>query len=346
MSITPPVAAIGLVTFWGECFGTATFIGSEGTETLTAPFPPGRYFVGASRIGGIGRVLLEDTCGLGVRWDDIHYVPGSAQPPDPATDLHLLKRGPALMAADADVEYELEGVNEGPAPVTGLRVTDFIPPELIFQASFPPPQGTFERAVTIGFGDVAVGSSTTGLMSLHTPPFEAPPGEPRFGCEYQVVNVAIATTTSEDTDPADNTRLHVARFDKSTRFGQPEICTNGIDDNCDGRVDCGDPGCQCVPAYLAGPDVVGCEGGFQPVVPIGAGGTLVCARPANRRGGRAPLRGAARPVRRRDRARLVLRAADLVQHLARRRSPASTSATWGSRGACPAIRTSRTRIRP
>ena len=87
------------------------------------------------------------------------------------------------MAADADVQYELEGVNEGAAPVAGVRVTDFIPPELTFQGTFPPPQGTFERAVTIGFGDVPVGCSTTGLMALHTLPFEAPPGEPHLGCE-------------------------------------------------------------------------------------------------------------------------------------------------------------------
>jgi uncharacterized repeat protein (TIGR01451 family) len=283
VSINPPLSAVGLVTQWGECFGTATFVGSQGTETVTAPFPPGRYFVGASRIGAISSVRLEDICGIGVRWDDLHYVPGAGDPPEAPADVRLIKRGPALMPPDSDVQYEIEAVNQGANPVVGLRVTDFVPPELTFQASFPPPQGTFERAVAIGFGDVPVGGSADGLVALRTAPFDAPPGEPRFACESQVVNVAIADSASPDPDRADNTALHIARFDKATRAGQPEICTNGIDDNCDGRADCGDPACDCVPAYLAGPDVTGCEGGFQPVVPAGAGGSLICARPAARR---------------------------------------------------------------
>jgi uncharacterized repeat protein (TIGR01451 family) len=281
VSISPGLAAVGLATTWGECFGTATFIGSEATETVTAPFPPGRYFVGATRIGTISRMLLEDQCGIGVRWDDMLYVPGSSDP-EPATDVRLLKRGPVLMAADADIQYELEAVNDGPAPVVGLRVTDFVPPELTFQASFPPPQGTFERAVAIGFGDLPVGATTEGLLALRTAPFDAPAGDMRIACESQIVNVAIADTASEDTNRANNTAVRVSLFDKASRAGVPEICTNGIDDNCDGRADCGDSACDCVPAFLAGPDVIGCEGGFQPVVPAGAGGRLICARPAQR----------------------------------------------------------------
>ena len=159
------------------------------------------------------------------------------------------------------------------------------------------------------------------------------------------MNVAIATTTSEDTEPANNTRLHVARFDKSTRFGMPEICTNGIDDNCDGRTDCGDPGCQCVPAYLAGPAVVGCEGGFEPVVPIGAGGTLVCARPADRNAAehhcevpRGQCGGATVPA--------WCCELQTWSNTPARRSRASTSATWACPAACPATPTSRTRTRP
>jgi uncharacterized repeat protein (TIGR01451 family) len=282
-SISPPVSGIGFANSWGECPGRITVIGSLGTEVVMPPFRPGRHFVGAKNIGDIASVRLEDPCELGVSWDDMHYVPGAGEPPRPPTDVRLLKRGPTLMAPDTDIQYELEAMNDGPAPVVDLRITDFIPPELTFQNSFPPPLGTFERSVTMGFGDLPVGSSADGLMALRTAPFEAEEG-PRLSCESQIVNIAIAATASEDTNRANNTAVRVTPFDSSTRAGQPEICTNGIDDNCNGRTDCGDSACDCVPAYLAGPDVVGCESGFQPVVPAGAGGgALICARPAERR---------------------------------------------------------------
>jgi len=282
MTIQPPVSAIAFVMSWFECPGTLTVFGSQGTEVVTTPFRPGRYFVGAQRIGDIAAVRLEDRCHVGVTWDDMTYVPGPGEPPGAATDVRLVKSGPAKMAPDTDVQYELEAFDDGPAPVVDLRVTDFIPPELAFQASLPPPRGTFGSAVTLGFGDVPVGSSSPGLMSLHTAPFESSDG-PRLSCESLVVNVAIAATASEDTDRANDTAVAIAAFDKSTRAGQPENCTNGIDDNCDGRVDCGDPACNCVPAFLAGPEVTQCEGGFQPVAPTSAGGgSLICARPRDR----------------------------------------------------------------
>jgi hypothetical protein len=282
MTISPPVSAIAFAMRWFECPGTVTIVGSEGTEVVTTPFTPGSYFVGAQRIGDIASVRLEDRCHVGVTWDDMTYVPGPGETPAPPTDVRLVKRGPARMAPDTDVQYELEAFDDGPAPVVDLRVTDFIPSELAFQASLPPPQGTFGRSVTLGFGDVAVGSSSHGLMSLHTAPFETGDG-PRLSCESLMVNVAIAATASEDTNRDNDTAIAIAAFDKSTRAGQPENCTNGVDDNCDGRVDCGDPACDCVPAFLAGPEVTQCEGGFQPVTPTSAaGGSLICARPRDR----------------------------------------------------------------
>ena len=282
VAITPPVAAIAFVHRWFECPGLTTFIGSAGTEVYEPPFPPGSYFVGAANIGDITGARLESQCFPQETWDNMLFVPGSGPPPPTETDVRLLKTGPALMAGDADVQYGLQILNEGAATAAGVRVTDFIPPELTFQSSFPPPQGTFERSVTLGFGDVPAGGDASGLMALHTLPFEGPLTEPHLSCETSMVNVAIATSASPDTNLLNNRTLHVARFDKSTRFGIPEICTNGIDDNCDGRTDCGDSACNCVPAYLGGPSVVGCEGGFEPVVPALANGTLICARPAGR----------------------------------------------------------------
>jgi uncharacterized repeat protein (TIGR01451 family) len=282
LTMAPPVAAIAFTHHWIECPGRTTFVGSAGTETFLPPFRPGTYFVGAANIGDIATVTLESTCFPQESWDDLLFVPGSGPPPPTETDVRLVKTGPRLMAGDADVQYGLQVHNDGAAPAVGVRVTDFVPPELTFQAAFPPPQGTFERAVTLGFGDVAAGGRADGLMALHTLPFEGALGDPRISCESAMVNVAIATSTSEDPNRANNSALHVARFDKSTRAGIPENCTNGIDDNCDGQTDCGDDACNCVPAYLAGPAVVGCESGFEPILPSRNGGPLICARPADR----------------------------------------------------------------
>jgi uncharacterized repeat protein (TIGR01451 family) len=282
MAITPGVAAIGLTQGWGECPGTFTFTGSDGSESYTPPYPPGYYFGGAANIGDITevRLLSDPACGFAEMFDNLLFVPGDGTPPAPAADLALAKTGPATTAGDEDLQYRLTVANDGANPAVGVRVTDFLPPEVTFQSSSPPPESGFGRAVTLGFGDVAAGTTSTGLMTVHTLPFEGGIDEPRLSCESLVVNVAMASTASADPDRTDNTAMQVSPFDKESRRGRPEVCFNGIDDNCDGKTDCGDERCGCVPLFLAGPSVTACAGGYVPVGPFPVDGRPLRCAPA------------------------------------------------------------------
>ena len=284
MTIDPPVPTLALTQRWFECPGRVTFVGSAGTETFTAPFQPGVYFAGATNIGDIALVRLETICPVAVRWDDLLFRQGVAPSPPPETDIVLTKTGPGRFEGGGDVEYTLRVDNLGlpPAPAPGVNVTDFLPFGLTLLSSSPPGSPGVGNAITQSLGDLQPGGFASGTLLMQAPPFAESAAQSGVGCESAFTNVAIATTAALETDRADNTRFHVTLFDKTTRQSRPEICTNGVDDNCDGRVDCGDPSCECVPAYLAGPGVTGCESGFQPQIPAASGGSLICARPAGR----------------------------------------------------------------
>ncbi|MGH9362551.1 MAG: DUF7619 domain-containing protein, partial [Thermoanaerobaculia bacterium] len=233
-------------------------------------------FLGASSIGGIGAMSLSSNCRPATIWDGMRFVP-SPEPPPPSADVALLKTGPAKIAAEADVQYTLEATAQGTDDAIGVRVADFLPPLLELQNSFPPGR-TVPGTLILELGDVPGGTTRSGLINLQALPFYAPSGEPRIDCESTIVNVAIATSDSPERDRSDNLDLSVADFDKSTRRGSPEICYNGIDDNCNGAADCGEELCGCVPMFHAPSTVAGCGEGYVPSAPFPVGGRpLYCA---------------------------------------------------------------------
>jgi uncharacterized repeat protein (TIGR01451 family) len=278
ITIVPPVATVALTDSWIECPGVATFLGSDGSESWPQlpPPRPGRYLVGATRIGAIGTIHLTTTC-LSARWDDLLFVPGPGEPPPPPAGLELTKSGPAVIAADADVVYELLAAHPW-APVEELRVTDFLPPEVTLIGSVPPPTGPLGSVVAMAFGDVS-GASTTGHVFVHSLPFEAPDGTPHLDCGSTFVNVAVATSPSLHFEPDFHTAVSVAALDLAPYATAEEVCFNGRDDNCDGLADCGDPACGCVPLHLAGSTATHCGEGYVPVGPFEIDGErpLVCA---------------------------------------------------------------------
>lgn len=276
VTVTPGVAALGFTESHGECPTSATYAGTAGSETFTAPFWPGAYFSGAANIGDITAAYIETTCPAFESFapNTMRFVPGAGTPPAPAADIALTKTGPSFTAGDEDVQYHFAIENAGPNAAVGVRVSDFLPPEVTFQASFPPPQGT-SGPVTLGFGDVTAGTTVTGFAAVRVAPFED------LSCESLIFNIAVATTASDDADRTDNTSYQVCAFDKSSRHGEPEVCFNGLDDNCDGKTDCGDERCGCVPLFLAGPSVTTCGAGYVPVGPFDPRGRPGACAPIN-----------------------------------------------------------------
>jgi len=90
---------------------------------------------------------------------------------------------------------------------------------------------------------------------------------------------APGETAVEDAPIADVTTEKSAADGPCVPTGSAENCTNGIDDNCDGLVDCAEPSCQtagyaCVgaaPAGWSGPDLfwTGTAGATAPACPTG-----------------------------------------------------------------------------
>jgi uncharacterized repeat protein (TIGR01451 family) len=94
-------------------------------------------------------------------------------------------------------------------------------------------------------------------VTLTTPPFET------YSCEDTLLNIAAVGTSTADPNLRNNVAFTVTPFDKASRANEPEICNNGLDDNCNGFVDCNDPTCTtvCNPVIAAAPGVGGGGGG-------------------------------------------------------------------------------------
>lgn len=262
VSISPPVPAIGFQHGWVECPGRATFTGSQGTETFAFPFAPQSRggFVGASDIGDISRVLLESRCGPAEIWDDMRFVPPSPTTPSPTptptppnrADLSVTKSAPNVTLDDAFLNYDMMTENSGPDAANDTRVVDFLPPGVTpLFAGHPISLDPSGRVATISVGDMADASSVSTFLRVRTPPFvtdNSPSnGTSRLSCNSALVNIALTTSASIETDHSNNLATAVTYFDKTSRAGAGEVCDNGIDDDCDGLADCADPACGCLP---------------------------------------------------------------------------------------------------
>lgn len=265
IDITPPVAAIGFQFVIAECFGEATFISAAGSEQFATAFGQRNVFVAAAEIGDIRQVTLRDPC-ASAAWSEMRFVPSTGTPPPTAiADLTLQKSvagGPP--PSPTEVQFAINVTNLGPDPAVGPRVVDFLPPAHSLSASAP--TATLDASGTVATIPLAStlgsGSSAGALVTVNEPPF----GRGLF-CESVTTNVALATASSIDPNAANNVGIAVKFFDKTSRAGFAEVCDNGIDDNCDGRVDCFDFSCGSAPNCVV-PDLsagLQCDTGLVPI---------------------------------------------------------------------------------
>ncbi|MGQ8366871.1 DUF7619 domain-containing protein [Glaciecola sp. 1036] len=254
ITFSQPLAAVGFQFMFAECQGRARFVGSLGVEDHA--IPPGQFniFVGATDIGDITSVELYNGCALSV-WSEMRFAVNPVNPPPTnQADLNIVKLGPSVAGqVNSPIDYDLTVSNSGPDTANGTQIIDFPPLGTSLVNSSPSTAlvSNNQTMITMGVGDLANGSQYTNTLTMTLPPFigsgpvNASSGI--FQCNSALLNIAVATSGAIDVDGVSNTDVFITRFDNSSRSGFPEICNNGIDDNCNGRVDCGDNACASAP---------------------------------------------------------------------------------------------------
>ncbi len=265
ITITPPVSAIAFRNLYRECGPRVEFIGEGGSEVYDPGEIPAGFFVGATDLGDISQVVLNDTC-YSATWSEMRFVPSDGSPPpEDEADLSIIKQLiplylDVLSQADSPITYSAVVTNLGPDTANGTQAVDFLPPGATVVN--PPPNMTLladDTVALVALDDIDNGDSQAALLNMELPPFSDVLEGPAFSCESALLNVALATSSSIETDPTNNLSRSVNFFDKSSRSGFAEICMNGIDDDCDGNVDCFDSECRsfCSPPMVSvgSPDI-------------------------------------------------------------------------------------------
>ncbi len=256
LSINPPVEAVAFVGMQLDGCPGADFVGSTGVESIhRGGCGGGPVFYGAAGIGGISTVLHRNPGSVFVIRSMTFVPPGSI--PTDAADLSLEKtesRGPNGLALNGEtLTYQLDIRNAGPDPASDAVAIDFLPRNVppgnvvgprTGSAVIDPTQNTV-RWIEPTLADSAV----LGIQIE-----SSTPADPRaFHCNARLTNVALASSAASDPVLANNLSVVTTFFDSGALFGEPEICGDGLDNNCDGRADCADPVCDCRPTLPPGP---------------------------------------------------------------------------------------------
>lgn len=254
VTFSQPLTSIGFHFALAECAGQISIVGSATTEQHTFEFGQGNLFVGAADIGDITSVELNGTC-FAASWEEMRFDASMPPPPSPdEADLSMTKTAPRTASQlDGSIDFVLLTTNNGPDNATGVQKIDLPPPGMTLNSSSPSAALVSQdrKVIVMGVGDLANGDQYRNTLNMTVPPFQGTgpitPHSGNFQCNSQLLNIALATGSSIDLNNANNQDTSVTYFDKSSRSGVAEICDNAIDDNCDGRVDCGDNACSNAP---------------------------------------------------------------------------------------------------
>ncbi len=257
LSINPPVEAIAFVGMQLDGCPGADFVGSSGVENIHSLGGCGGVpvFYGAAGIGGISSVLHRNPGSVFVI-RSMTFVPPGVVPTDTA-DLSLEKtesRGPNGQALNGEMlTYPIDITNDGPDPAADVVATDFLPrnvPPVSVTGSGSGSAVVDPAQNTVRWDEPSLADS--GVLSIQIE--STTPADPRaFHCDARLTNIALVGSAAADPDLADNVSVVTTFFDSGALFGEPEICGDGLDNNCDGRSDCADPVCDCRPTLPPGP---------------------------------------------------------------------------------------------
>ena len=253
LAASPPVSAIGVRGFELDGCPAALFVGTAASQPASAigctgppcsARPTSPVFFGAADIGDVGTADLARPASVFVV-TQLVFVPPAVGPADEA-DLAISKTeagGLTHLGSGVPFAYRIDVGNAGPDPAGDVFVVDLLPHRV------------FDRAAASGLGTLLF-DGVTDVLSLLEPALasqgslridvEATTPERRaFTCESTLVNVAQVTSAARDPDLRDNLSLHTLRFDRAAVAAVVEHCSDGIDNDCDGLLDCDDDPCSC-----------------------------------------------------------------------------------------------------
>ena len=273
VTLSSPAEAIGFDYLGGECAGTIEFRGAVATQSVAFAQGDPQVFIGAADIGDISSVFLNGQC-FAASWGDMRFIPSTGgPPPTDDADLGLSKTGMpgGISQADGPQTYTLDVSNFGPDAATNVQVIDFTPFGLNLVSADPPDVSTAPNLEIQQLADLPPGASAQATLVYDLPPF------PEFGCNSTIVNRARVTTSSIDANPANDLSIFANRFDRAARSGFAEICSNRIDDDCDGFADCLDSSCSHTAACQ--PPLSGDDPRRNPPLPCEIDPSLPCLGP-------------------------------------------------------------------
>ncbi len=258
LTVNPPVAAMGLSGYELDGCPGATYSGAGGSQEATAvscnggfpcpATPANPSFFGAADIGLVGAVDISQPASLFLV-TELVFVP-SGPPPVETADVAIAKSE----ASDRDVasggeliSYEVDVTNAGPDDGTGLIVSDFMPAGIFTTANHDGQGNDAFDAINEVYSLTEPALADGAALSID---IDAMTSADRkvFSCHDKLINVAIVSAAVNDPDVANNIAVHSIGFDLVSVAGVAEDCNDGIDNDCNGYIDCQDSPCTCRPS--------------------------------------------------------------------------------------------------
>ena len=251
VTISPAVSAIGFNAGAIDLCAGGTYIGANAEEFVTVTrggFACGDFF-GSTDIGPISTVQLVYPYNV-FTIKDIVFVPETNTNLDRA-DVSVGKSSTHTQVFnDERYVYSIDVENLGPDEAENVEVVDFLPKGVKFASSSQPvTHDATNNLIRADLGEL----QDQGTDSLHLA-VDAPSYGDDFWCRSRLLNVATVVSDTQDPDLLNNIAMNVMAFESSRvrDLNPPEVCDNGVDDDCDGFTDCLDSECaeECAPDPL------------------------------------------------------------------------------------------------
>lgn len=243
LTFSPPVGAVALNMEYSVGGFAMTAVGSDGEETFTDADVgwehPNTAFAGATDIGLISSLTITSS-DYATFFDEIHIreelpIGGSA-------DGVLTTPTPELSAgAGGSAALRFDALDQGPAAAPNAEIAALLWPGTVVESgtSGYVDHGT---SATLPLGTLPSGGTASFDLTLGLPERE------RFSCDDIATTIAVLRHDGSDPDLGNNIAVASTRFDRSTAAATESCDGDGIDDDCDGLIDCADPDCSDTPS--------------------------------------------------------------------------------------------------